>query len=59
MSMHDQIRLIAHELRLFGVHEHFVRRTEEAVSQSLHPTVRRLKYRTKQTASKSVKFHIT
>jgi DNA replication protein DnaC len=38
MSMHDQIRLIAHELRLFGIHEHFSRRTEEAIAQNLHPS---------------------
>lgn len=37
MSMHDQVRTLAHELRLLGLHDHVIRRSEEAVAQQLHP----------------------
>lgn len=33
----DQIRLISHQLRLFGVHQNFEKRAQEAVAKALHP----------------------
>lgn len=33
----DQVRLLAHQLRLFGIHAAFAHRAEQAVAEQLHP----------------------
>lgn len=33
----DQVRLLAHQLRLFGIHANFERRADEALNAQMHP----------------------
>jgi DNA replication protein DnaC len=37
-NMYDSIRILTHELRLFGIHKSAERRCQEAVAESLHPS---------------------